>query len=126
MRAKLIKENIDDLLVPKSKEDIIKELSNLRQEEKNEKLIDAVYDGQLEIVKYLIEAGANINDQNKFNYTPLMIASINNRLNMVKLLIENGADVNAKNKYGKTAFIYAYNSRYYNLVELLKKHGAKI
>ena len=122
MKAKLVKENLGDILKPKLKEDIIKQLSNLCREEKEDKLFNAIYDDQLEIVKYLIEAGVNINAKDKDGDTALMLASIYNNLNMVKYLIEKGANINYKNVYGQTASLYAIDE---DIMELLKRSGAK-
>ena len=50
----------------------------------------------LEIVKYLISKGADVNTTNKRNsYTPLMIAASSSTLEMIKLLVSKGAVVNA-------------------------------
>jgi ankyrin repeat protein len=91
MRAKLVKENIEDLLVPKSKEDIINKLNKLSQEKKDEKLFNAVIKGQLEIIKLLIETGANVNAKNINGDTALMYAYGNKRKDIVKLLKNYGA-----------------------------------
>ena len=125
MKAKLVKENLGNVLKPKSKEDIIKELSNLSQEEKNEKLLDASDEGILNIVKLLIKLGADINAKNYDGNTPLIFASANGYLDIVKLLIENGADINVKNKRKHTALYWASIKGYEDIVELLKKYGAK-
>jgi ankyrin repeat protein len=118
--------NIDDLLVPKSKEIIIKELSNLSQRKRNKRLFDASYNGYLDIVKLLIENGADINAKNEYDYNSLMLASKNGFIDVVSLLINNGADINVENEYGSTALTYAfkYNNKY--IIELLKKHKAKL
>ena len=56
--------------------------------------------GHLEIVKYLVENGANINEKNKDGDTPLICASINGHLEIVKYLCQNGDNVNEKDKDG--------------------------
>lgn len=58
----------------------------------------------LEIVKLLVEKGANINIQDEHGRTALHIASVNGRLEMVKLLVEKGADIKVKNNKGETPF----------------------
>ncbi|MDR1382838.1 MAG: ankyrin repeat domain-containing protein [Planctomycetaceae bacterium] len=57
----------------------------------------AAFGGQLEIVKSLIERGADVdtkNDRNRF--TPLAMATMSGQLEVVKYLIEKGADVNTE------------------------------
>jgi len=140
------------ILKPKSEEDIIKELNNLTQKEKDKKLIYASENCNKEAVKFLIKAGANINakDNNGITalmrasrygevevvkllieagadngYTALMEASDNNYVEVVKLLIENGANINVKDKFGNTALIYASRYDRKEIVYLLKRYGAK-
>jgi ankyrin repeat protein len=123
MKARLVKENINDLFVPRSKEDIIKQLSKLNQDEKAEKLIGAAVTGQLDIIKLLIEAGVNINKA-IYGYIALISASKNRHLKAVKLLLEAGANVNAKDNYGYTALMWAYTNRDPHMIKLLIDSGA--
>ncbi|PCI09756.1 MAG: hypothetical protein COB73_04925, partial [Flavobacteriaceae bacterium] len=51
-------------------------------------LIRASIDGDLEIVKFLVEQGANINYQNNYGWTALISASRNGHLEIVKFLVE--------------------------------------
>jgi len=125
MRAKLVNENINDLLKPKSEEDIVGELNYLTQEEKNKKLFNAAKEGNKEAIKLLISVGVNLNAKNKNGETALMKASVNGNEDIVKLLIKIGADINAKNKYGSTALMYASANNYKEMVDLLKRYGAK-
>ena len=48
----------------------------------------------IELVKFLISKGADVNLLSEYIYTPLHHAVMNNSIEMVKLLIENGADIN--------------------------------
>ncbi len=69
-------------------------------------LMFAAWNGNIKIVKTLIEAGANVNDRDnpKGNYyqTPLMYAVESGCDKTLRILIEAGADVNAKQKGGIT------------------------
>lgn len=82
--------------------------------------------GNLEMIKYLLEKGADINVKNEDGSTALMTASMYGNLEIIKYLIENGADINAKDNDDSTALIYA--SKWGNLetVEYLVKNGADI
>jgi len=78
------------------------------------------------IVKLLLDNGANVNMQNKYGYTALMYAVDREDYNTVKLLLDNGADVNMQNKYGYTALDYAEG--FYErteIFELLNKYTNK-
>lgn len=74
-------------------------------------LITAVKIRNIEMVKYLIGRGANIDKEGKYSSSktssgiiyksPLMFAITNNDLPTVKVLIENGAQVNKKSDNGR-------------------------
>lgn len=88
-------------------------------------LLCVTHFNNLEIAKYLIEKGADVNAKETLqeHWTPLLSATINDIENdkvkqeIIRLLINNGADVNAKNKYERTALDYAKNKE---IVSLLK------
>jgi ankyrin repeat protein len=61
-------------------------------------LIGACFDkGNFEVVKFLVEKGANVNCKSQGGSTPLMMASFIGSSQMVKYLIENGAEIDATN-----------------------------
>jgi ankyrin repeat protein len=64
-------------------------------------LHEASRDGNLEVVKELIKAGADINKYEN-DTTPMYHASENGRLDVVKELVKAGADVNKGDKFGVT------------------------
>ncbi|MDA7624944.1 ankyrin repeat domain-containing protein, partial [bacterium] len=55
-----------------------------------------------ELIKYLIDKGADVNSKNKDGLTPLMFAGTKGRVENALLLIENGADLFAKNSIKAT------------------------
>ena len=57
----------------------------------------------LEVVSYLVAAGAHIDDRDTRGRTALMIAAEGNRSNVVKLLLAHGADPALQDKAGKRA-----------------------
>ena len=68
----------------------------------------------VEILKYLVEAGADVNIQCKHGYTALMEAASRygrDTVEILKYLVEAGADVNIQCKHGYTALMKAV-SRY--------------
>jgi ankyrin repeat protein len=96
-------------------------------------LIVASYQNRLNIVKDLINAGADVNIKSNYTgawggYTALMQASYHNFMNIVKELIDAGADVNIKNSDGHTALYYAMDQSYkgenYLLFKSLLNAGA--
>ncbi|MBC8352814.1 MAG: ankyrin repeat domain-containing protein [Planctomycetes bacterium] len=59
--------------------------------------------GHLEMVKYLIERGANVEATNRDGNTPLLVAAFMCRSEIVQLLLENGASPLTKNGRGETS-----------------------
>jgi len=83
--------------------------------------------GYLELVKFLIKIGVNINQKVNYNgQTALMYASLYENLEIIQLLIENGVNINQKSSNGWTALIYAYKIGNLEIVKLLIKNGANI
>lgn len=77
-------------------------------------LTGAVTSGHTEIVKWLLENGADPNYRYANNYSPLLNAAANGHLEILQLLIAHGADLHAKTNDGKTALAFAEE----------RKHGA--
>ena len=60
-----------------------------------------------DIVKALVDAGADLNCVDDDGNTPLMLASAQHKVEIVKFLLKQGANPNTKNKYGYTALMLA-------------------
>lgn len=66
--------------------------------------MQAASEGHAEIVRMLLEAGADPNDQNVFAaHTPLILGSLNNHPDVVKVLLEYEVDVSLQNQFGRSA-----------------------
>ena len=66
---------------------------------------------QKEILETLIEYGANVNDPDGSNVTPLMFAARDGNVEIIEILPQNGADKSLKDRNGDTicnlyTFIY--------------------
>jgi len=80
----------------------------------------------LDVVKYLVDKGANVNAQDKGDWTPLLSAACEGgEMDMVKYLVSKGANVNARSKTGQSALTLATDRKKQDIVEFLKQHGAK-
>lgn len=66
--------------------------------------------GRKNIVKILIENGADVNLKDKRGSTPLYWAAFRNNFEIAKMLLEKGADVNIKNNDGATPRDFAKKS----------------
>jgi ankyrin repeat protein len=89
-------------------------------------LMLAVKNGQMEMVKFLLGKGADVNAVNKSGRTVLMEAVLAGSPDMVKAIAEAGAELNRKNKSGeKTAMDYALEVNHSGILEYLKSKEAK-
>lgn len=90
-------------------------------------LHEACLESDIELIKSLIEKGADINKQE--NYTRcLSIACFKNDIKVVKYLIDKGADVNIEDCYGET-YLYWECLKYNTNMEIVKclvENGANI
>jgi len=89
-------------------------------------LISACYSGKIDLVKSLLAAQVDINQQNKDGNTALIIATQAKHYHIVKLLLEAGADINKYNRKNQTAFICSLNKSKHKpkITRLLLKAGA--
>ena len=66
----------------------------------------ACQNGHIEIVKYLVEHGADINKRNNDGWSPLLIVCFNGHIEIVKYLMEHGADIKDKDRVVDYLLIY--------------------
>ena len=64
--------------------------------------------GQVEVVKKLIQAGGDVNEQTEYGSTPLLLASWFGHVEVITALLAAGADKTAK-CYGVTPYDLAKN-----------------
>ncbi len=81
----------------------------------------------LNVVKVLVDAGANVNLKNKYGQSPLFKAASYTRLDIVRYLLSNGASVNEKNGKDELTALYmaCYNGDL-DIVKVLVDAGADI
>ncbi|XP_037423387.1 putative ankyrin repeat protein RF_0381 isoform X3 [Triticum dicoccoides] len=84
----------------------------------------AVAKDRVEVVKLLLEHGADPNKLVNHILTPLLMAVIRNSLKCMKLLIEAGADLNARGNSGPTPLTQAVDDGSTDFVKLLLEAGA--
>jgi ankyrin repeat protein len=77
-----------------------------------------------DLVKVLIECGANVNSQDMNNRTPLHCASEFGYLDTARLLLDHGADANALDNNHVTPIHLASQHGYLEIVQLLLLCGA--
>ncbi|XP_012285319.1 protein fem-1 homolog B isoform X2 [Orussus abietinus] len=80
--------------------------------------------GHLNVVKTLVQAGANVNYATQANSTPLRAACFDGRLDIVKYLIDHNADINIANMYNNTCLMIAVYKGHIDVVNFLLYNGA--
>ncbi|KPM04042.1 26S proteasome non-ATPase regulatory subunit 10-like protein [Sarcoptes scabiei] len=84
----------------------------------------ACSNGQFNLVKKLIEEGAEIDAKDEMQWTPMIIASSAGHFEIVKYLIQKGAEINTTTINGQTALHYAASKGWRNICQLLIESGA--
>ena len=109
-----------DVLRPRSQDQVIGDLAKLDQKEQDRALVKASRMGQAELVKFILDAGANVHAGDD---EALRGASANGRTEVVKLLLDRGADVHAGGDY---ALQWASANGRTEVVKLLLDAGADV
>ena len=77
-----------------------------------------------EVVKLLIDSGANVNIKGKFSFTPLHFSASEGLTKVAQILLENGAEVEAKDSGGETPIGSAAQYGHTEVAKLLIDYGA--
>ena len=101
-------------------------LTQMQQDELNNKLINAVKNGDIKNVRELIEKGADVDAKDKSRWTALHWAACSGKVDISTFLIEKRADVNAKNNDGGTALHWAALNEHVDIAKILIENGADV
>lgn len=82
------------------------------------------YEGQFEMVKFLVKKGAKVDTANRDGATPLIAACYKSLFDIAEFLISKKANVNAQTTSGRSVLFIATFTGDKKLVELLLKKGA--
>jgi ankyrin repeat protein len=75
----------------------------------------------LEVVRKLLNAGANVNTLNMLDESPLHMAAMFDRWNVVSLLLSSGADVSIRSKVNGWTPLYVATG---HSLKILERHIA--
>jgi ankyrin repeat protein len=95
-------------------------------ENRNTPLIFAASKGQVEVMRVLLEGGANVDRTNVFQWTALHVAAIHGNPDVCRLLLNWGAKVNYVDKWKETPLHRAARAGYLSVVKLLVERGADV
>jgi ankyrin repeat protein len=85
----------------------------------------AARNGHIEVARFLLEKGADINYRGFFGAPGLHWAAINGHMPMVEFLLEHGADKNLQDhQFKATALGWALEGKREEIAELLRRRGA--
>ncbi|KAF2892895.1 hypothetical protein ILUMI_13275 [Ignelater luminosus] len=89
-------------------------------------LMYAAEHGYLDIVKFTIKTGVNIEEKDNAEETALLLATWKNHTDVVDFLLSKGANVEVAQKDGYTPLIYAVRQGNLRLVDSFLSRGAHI
>ena len=78
-----------------------------------------------EIIQMLVEAGANVNAENKRGYSPLHFAAMSGGARAAQALIECGAKLDARARDGKTPIDCAEDTNQAEIFRIFREAGGK-
>ena len=81
--------------------------------------------GLVEIVRFLMENGADTEKMTRWGGTALCTASKHGHTEIVRILIQNGADTENMTRWGCTPLVTASNKGHTEIVTLLEQAGAR-
>ena len=89
-------------------------------------LMKATWDGELEIARYLLDSGADVNALDDQKETALFSAVKRERVEIAQLLIDRGAKVNVRDSREFTPLITAAAAGNFEIVKIIVKAGGNL
>jgi ankyrin repeat protein len=86
----------------------------------------AACQGHPDVVRLLIERGAEVDSRDERRWTPLHFASRYGQLEVSRVLVDHGADVNARQRYHCIPMPFSAEFGHLRIVKLLLERGADI
>jgi len=116
----------DDLNVVKDLCDKGADVNLVENEYKNSALFMSISKNKIDISKYLINNGANVNLLNIYNENVLFWAVVHKNNELVELLCSKGCNINIFNNKGEHPLFLAIKLKEYEIVKILIKYKANL
>lgn len=87
---------------------------------------DAIKRGDLQLIRELLDHGADLDARDSHGQTALMLAAHNGHREIVATLIGQGADLNVTAKFGLSALMLAIVAGHLEIARLLAKGGTDL
>ncbi|XP_028131929.1 uncharacterized protein LOC114327487 [Diabrotica virgifera virgifera] len=130
VRIALVQAHLDkELLLTVKSEDDLKTINSLIAQGISKDRHGAYYyawNGNLDMVKLLVERDVNVNATDKYDCTLLHWAALKGHSGVAEFLVDKGANVNAKDILGRTPMHLAVTNNYMNITEFLLENGANV
>ena len=126
-RTDMVSAELSDSLFNSNIEAVLSYMKrNSRPVDMAQTLALAVDLNKIEMVPFILEAGADVNSTH-YGLTPLMRCASQGLKEMMVILLSRGANINQKTTlFGFTALMYAVKSRHAHLALVLVKSGADV
>ena len=86
-------------------------------------LMVAAQYGSMNVAKYLLSRGSQVNMTDTSGSAPLIHAAMSGKVEMIKLLLDHGANINAMNEYKVNALNYAITYERWDAAKYLLSRG---
>ena len=115
-------QTLEDATNDAQKEATLKALVDAKNNYNETSLHLAAYEGHIEIVKILLDAGADKDFKTFYRYTPLHVAVYKNNKEIVEMLLKAGANKTIKNNQGKTPAEAATQEGHTDIADLINSY----
>jgi ankyrin repeat protein len=83
-------------------------------------LLNASKNGDWRAIETILDRGVDIETQNLFGQTPLILCALHGNIKAAKILIDRGADINAQDDHGRSPLIWVSGRSTSSSTEILR------
>ena len=102
------------------------DVNSSRSDNMSTPLFEATLWGYVEVVRVLLECGADSSAQDNDEQSPLHYASFQENVKLARMLLEGGADLNAQDRNGQSPLYFAWFHGHAELARVILEGGADL